>query len=189
MGPGPDRLRGVTRPAGGRAPCRRAGSAVVSLLLLGTLLAACAGQEQSGPPAARVTTWVAGSGGGASIGTLRVDIANVDYVLSRHEPAGSIRTACALVTNDAETAIGNLPTPDTRLTGELDTAYTDAAAAGDDCYNGATGNAALLARSARERAELTPLLATAIDRIEAVTGHPPPTSTTTPAGNLEPFGG
>ena len=36
-------------------------------------------------------------------------VANIDYVLSRHEGTGSIRTACALLTTDAETAIGNLP--------------------------------------------------------------------------------
>jgi hypothetical protein len=159
------------------------------MVLLGVSLAACAGQEQSGPPAARVTTWVNGSGGGASIGTLRADVANVDYVLARHEPAGSVRTACALLTNDAETAIGNLPTPDTQLTGELNTAYTDAAAAGDDCYAGATGNTALLDRSARERSKLTPLIATAVDRVVAVTGRTPSTSTTVPAGNVDPFGG
>jgi hypothetical protein len=159
------------------------------LLLLAVVLAACAGQDQSGPPAARVTTWVAGSGGGAAIGTLRADVANIAYVLSRHEPAGSIRTACALLTNDAETAIGNLPTPDTRLTGDLDTAYSDAAAAGDDCYDGASGNRSLLERSARERAKLAPLLAAAIGRIEAITGRSPSTSTTAPVGNLDPFGG
>ncbi len=167
----------------------RRGPVVVSVVLLALLLAACAGQEQSGPPAARVTTWVAGSGGGSAIGTLRADVANVDYVLSRHESAGPIRTACALLTDDAETAIGDLPTPDGTLTADLDTAYTDAAAAGDDCYNGASGNQSLLERSTRERTKLAPLLSTAIDRIVAVTGRPPSTSTTAPAGNLDPFGG
>jgi hypothetical protein len=159
------------------------------VVLFGVLLAACAGQEQSGPPAVRVTTWVNGSGGGAEIGTIRADVANVDYVLSRHEPAGAIRTACALLTNDAESAIGNLPTPDSELTDQLNTAYSDAAAAGDDCYSGVPGNASLLDRSARERAKLPPLLMTAVDRIEAITGRSPTTSTTAPAGNLDPFGG
>ena len=149
---------------------------------------ACAGEEQSGPPSAQVTTWVNGSGGGAAIGTLRADVANVDYVLSRHEATGSIRTVCALLTNDAETAIGNLPTPDTSLTDELNAAYTDAAAAGDDCYSGASGTKSLLDRSARERADLTPLLTTAVDRIVSITGRTPTTSTTAPAGNLDPFG-
>ena len=46
---------------------------------------------------------------------------------------------CALLTNDAETAIGNLPTPDTQLTDDLNNAYEKAAAAGDDCYQGAGG--------------------------------------------------
>ena len=103
----------------------------------------------------------------------RSDSRNIDQALSRHDPAGSVRTVCALLTNDAETAIGNLPTPDTQLTDELNTAYEDAAAAGDDCYNGACGNASLLRRSAAERAKLAPLLTTAIDRIAAITGRTP----------------
>ena len=73
---------------------------------------ACAGQEQSGPPAARVATWVHGAGAGAAIGTLRVDAANVSQALARHDPPAAIKTVCALLTTDAETAIGNLPTPD-----------------------------------------------------------------------------
>jgi hypothetical protein len=51
---------------------------------------------------------------------------------------------CALLTTDAQTAIGNLPTPDTTLTDDLNNAYEEAAAAGNDCYNGSTGVASLL---------------------------------------------
>jgi hypothetical protein len=180
----------VSRDRGGRSRGARARRAagLAPVLFLGVLLAACAGAEQSGPPSARVTTWVNGSGGGAAIGTLRADAANVEYVLSRHEGSSSIRTACALLTTDAETAIGNLPTPDTELTDELNSAYTEAAAAGDDCYSGASGTKSLLDRSARERAKLGPLLTTAVDRIMSITGRTPTTSTTAPAGNLDPFG-
>ena len=135
-------------------------------------------RSESGPPSARVTTWVTGAGGGAAIGTLTVDSGNVDQALAHHEPPAAIKTVCALLTTDAETAIGNLPTPDTRLTDDLNTAYEDAAAAGDDCYNGAGGNASLLRRSAAERVALLPLLTTALDRIESITGHTPSTSTT-----------
>ncbi len=180
----------MSRDRGGRTRATRARhvAGFASVLLLAVILAACAGEEQSGPPSARVTTWVNGSGGGAAIGTLRADVANVDYVLSRHEGTASIRTACALLTNDAETAIGNLPTPDTSLTDELNAAYTDAAAAGDDCYSGASGTKSLLDRSARERAKLAPLLTNAVDRIVSITGRTPTTSTTAPASNLDPFG-
>ena len=150
----------------------------------------CAGQEQSGSPSARVSTWVSGAAGGAAIGTLEADSANVDLALAHHDAPAAIKTVCALLTNDAETAIGNLPTPDDQLTNDLNTAYEKGAAAGDDCYDGAAGNARLLKRSAEERVALLPLLRTALDRIESVTGHTPSTSTTPPDGSCDdPFGG
>ena len=55
-----------------------------------------------------------GAGGGAAIGTRRRwTAANIDLALAHHDPPAAIRTVCALLTTDAETAIGNLPTPDT----------------------------------------------------------------------------
>ncbi len=163
---------------------------LAAVLLAMLLLAGCAGQEQSGTPAARVMTWVQGAGGGAAIGTVEVDSRNVDQALVHHDPPASIRSVCALLTNDAETAIGNLPTPDNTLTDALNTAFEDAAAAGDDCYQGAGGDARLLRRSASERARLVPLLEAAVERITAVTGHTPTTDTTAPqSGSEDPFGG
>jgi hypothetical protein len=163
--------------------------AAVSIILAGaSVLAGCAGQEQSGPPAARVSAWVSGAKGGAVVGTLEVDSRNIDLALSRHDPAAAIRTVCALLTNDAQTAIGNLPTPDIRLTNDLNAAYEDAAAAGDDCYAGSSGNGSLLRRSSDERARLMPLLAAALDRIAVTTGRTPSTSTTRPAAGGDPFG-
>ncbi|HEX3981124.1 MAG TPA: hypothetical protein VHW93_07870 [Acidimicrobiales bacterium] len=154
------------------------------------MLAGCAGPEESGPPAARVTAWMSGAGGGAAVGALLVDSRNISYALSRRQAPAAIKTACALLTNDAETAIGNLPTPDTQLTDELNAAYEDAAAAGDACFQGASGKASLLRKSATERSKLGPLLTVAVDRIGAVTGHTPSTSTTEADGSCDdPFGG
>jgi hypothetical protein len=154
------------------------------------ILAGCAGPEESGPPAARVTAGMSGAGGGAAVGALQVDSRNIGYALSRHDTPAAIKTACALLTNDAETAIGNLPTPDTQLTDELNSAYEDAAAAGDACYQGASGQSSLLRKSATERSKLGPLLAVAVDRIQAITGHTPSTSTTEADGSCDdPFGG
>ena len=163
---------------------------MVAALIAAVLLSGCAGQEQSGTPAARVTTWVQGSGGGTAIGTVELDSRNVDQALAHHDPPASIRSVCALLTDDAETAIGNLPTPDTMLTGALNAAFEDAAAAGDDCYQGAGGDSRLLGHSASERARLVPLLQVAVERITAVTGHTPTTDTTAPqSGSGDPFGG
>ena len=127
-----------------------------------------------------MTSWLTAQSGGTAIGTVSVDSRNVTSVLAHHNTPGSIRAACGVLTTDAQTAIGNLPTPDQTLTQELNSAYEDAAAAGTDCYNGAGSNKALLARSARERAELPALLQVAVERIAALTGQVPSTSTTAP---------
>ena len=164
---------------------------VTALVMVGAWsLVGCAGQEQSGTSSARVSTWVSGAAGGAAIGTLGVDSANIDLALAHHEAPAAIKTVCALLTNDAETAIGNLPTPDSQLTADLNNAYEKGAAAGDDCYQGAAGDSSLLRKSAAERAALLPLLATALERIQAVTGHTPSTSTTQPSRSCsDPLGG
>ena len=164
---------------------------VATVLLLGaTVLAGCAGPEESGPPSARVSAWVSTAGGGAAIGTLEVDSANIDHALADHQSASAVKTVCALLTNDAETAIGNLPTPDTQLTDDLNNAYEDGAAAGDDCFKGAGGSPSLLRRSAEERKALLPLLTTALDRIASITGRTPSTTTTSPDGSCpDPFSG
>lgn len=172
-----------------RPPALRPALLAAAVLLGSAGLAGCAGQGRSGTPAARVASWATGGGGGA-IGTIEVDSRNVDLALSRHNAPGAIRTVCALLTNDALTAIGNLPTPDDQLTNDLNNAYEVASAAGDDCYKGSSGEAALLRRSASERRRMVPLLATSVDRIVAVTGHTPSTSTTNPAdAGGDPFGG
>lgn len=152
------------------------------------LLAGCAGQEQSGTPAQRVSTWVA-STGGSGIGNVEVDSRNVDQALAHHNAPAAIREVCDLLSNDAQSAIGDLPAPDDTLTNQLNAAYVDATSAGDDCYNGASGDTALLTRSAAERVRLASLLATAVQHIESVTGHTPTTNTTQPQGNGDPFGG
>jgi hypothetical protein len=164
-------------------------AALTVALIAASALAGCAGQDESGPPAARVSAWVSGAGGGSAVGTLEVDSRNIGLALSRHDPAAAIKTVCALLSNDAHVAIGNLPTPDQQLTDDLNRAYEDAAAAGDDCYQGSSGTASLLRRSADERSRLMPLLATGLERVAAITGHTPSTSTTQPApGNNDPFG-
>jgi hypothetical protein len=164
--------------------------ALVVVVLGACGLAACAGPEESGPTSARVSAWVSSADGGAAIGALKVDSANIGHALAQHQSAAAIKTVCALLTNDAETAIGNLPTPDSRLTDELNAAYEKAAAAGDDCYKAAAGTPSLYRRSATERAALVPLLTTALDRIGSLTGHTPSTSTTSPdAACPDPFSG
>ncbi len=157
-------------------------------VLAATALAGCAGQEQSGTMRQRVTTWIDG-GGGSGIGNVEVASRNVDLAIARRNSPAAVREVCALLSNEAQTSIGNLPTPDEQLTTQLDAAYVDVTAAGDDCYNGASGDARLLARSAAERVKAMGLLATAVGLVESVTGHTPTTATTAPQGGGDPIAG
>jgi hypothetical protein len=145
--------------------------------------------DKTGTPASQISGWLTTSGGGAAIGQVQVDSRNVALALSHHNSSAAIKEVCALLTTDAQTAIGNLPTPDNQLTNDLNTAYEDAASAGNNCYNGSNGSKSLLRKSAAERAQLAPLLSTAVDRIVYITGHTPSTSTTlSTGGNNDPFG-
>ena len=161
---------------------------VAAALAVATALGGCAGQEQSGTRSQRVTTWMQGAGG-AGIGNVEVASRNVDFVIARHNAPAAVREACALLSDEAQTAIGNLPSPDDQLTTQLDNAYMKGTAAGDDCYKGAGGSARLLARSAAERIEMMGLLATAVDHVRSVTGHTPTTDTTAPQSGGDPFSG
>lgn len=153
------------------------------------LLAACAGAEMSGTPAHRISTWVSGAGAGPAIGAIEADNAAIDRALATHSPAGVIRTACALLSNDSSAGNSNLPTPDDQLTTALEDAYQVEYSAGNNCYSGAGGNASLLRRSADERRQGASDLAQAVRRITAVTGQVPSTTTTTSPGgdNNDPF--
>jgi hypothetical protein len=179
-------------------PCRRLGHAArcgpagaLALVAVGSLIwSGCASPQESGPPSSRVTSWLTAVSGGTAIGTVSVDSRNVSFVLARHNPPSAVRTVCALLTTDAQTAIGNLPTPDPALTQDLNRAYEDAAAAGTDCYNGVGTSAHLMTRSAQERARLPSLVKMAVDRIVALTGQTPSTSTTAPTdAGADPFAG
>ena len=163
---------------------------VSGALALAMALGGCAGQEQSGPPAKQLSTWLRDGGGGSGIGNVEVASKNVDLALAQHNKPAAIKEVCALLSNDSQSAIGNLPTPDEQLTAALNAAYVVGTSAGDDCYNGAGGDTRLLARSAAERVKLFTLLAASIRRAAEVTGQTPTTDTTAPpAGGGDPFAG
>lgn len=180
---GPHRVPGLTvRWAAGTA------AAVVAVAIGSMALAACAAQEQSGSPAHQLSSWVNGAGAGGSIGTVSVDIKNVNLAFDQHDPPGEIRSVCGLLVDDAGTANGNLPSPDQQLSDDLSAAYATAYDAGTDCYNGSNGDQKLLATSATLRAKAQSQMTTALERIAAVTGKVPATTTTTAPANVDPFG-
>jgi len=185
MASGPDRYSSVIHAARPSRAVVALGLAVVGCLAL----AGCAGQEQSGTPAHQVSTWVGGAGAGSQIGGIEVDTQNIDLAVRQHDPTGELRSVCALLSSDADTANGDLPTPDQKLTDDLSTAYATAYDAGNDCYNGSGGNKKLLAASTSLRLKAVAQLQVAIARIAAVTGQVPSTTTTTaPSGSPDPFG-
>jgi hypothetical protein len=166
----------------------RPGVVTAAVLVVGSLTLCGCTLGQVGPPATQVTNWMSTSADGAAIGQVEVDSQNIDLALAHRDAPSEIKTVCALLTTDAQTAIGNLPSPDTTLTDDLNTAYEEAAAAGTDCYNGASGGS-LLRRSAAERKKIAPLLSVAVDRVATITGHTPSTSTTMASGaGDDPFG-
>ncbi|HMD47436.1 MAG TPA: hypothetical protein VKG43_14830 [Acidimicrobiales bacterium] len=154
----------------------------VALLTASALLAGCAGQEQSGTPAQRVSTWVTGTGFGATIGTLHGDAQRVDEAVRMSLGTAAVHTVCALLTTDSQSANNDLPTPDDQLTQKLASAYSLEYDAGNDCFTAGAANRSLLARSARERRRAEALLDQALARVTAVSGLVVSTTTTTAPG-------
>ena len=114
------------------------------LLAAGCALAGCGA---GGSPAQQLARWADGSGFVQTLARLRGDLARVGAPAA----PGAVRTTCDVLVTDSLTANEQLPTPDDRLTALLSSAYTAAAGAGHDCFAGAGGDAALLARAASQR--------------------------------------
>ena len=99
-----------------------------------------------------------------------------------------MHTICAVLLNDVEAANSDLPSPDLRLTTLLSDAYGLEGDAANDCYDAGSTNAALQAKSARERSRAQTLLLQALARVARVTGHPVSTTTTVAPGGGGIFG-
>jgi hypothetical protein len=137
-----------------------------------------------GSPSQQLRAWVQQYDLGSSLGTLTGDNASVDKVVAQHGGVLDFHTVCGVLTTDAESANGNLPTPDTDVTQWLAQAYDLEYQAGLDCYDSA-GNSALQAKSARGRSQAQVLFDRVLIRIRALSGLVVPTTTTTsPGGTL-----
>lgn len=146
------------------------------------------GRGPSGTPSQRLDSWVKGSDLGQAIGVLVDDGRNVSRAVAARQSTTSIHTVCAVLSNAAQTANQDLPSPDVHLNVILARAYTLEYDAGQACYRaGATGTA-LLAESARDRAKAEALLRKVLAEARAITGHVVPTTTTTvPGGTTTTF--
>jgi hypothetical protein len=161
----------------------------------GLVLAGCGGgggqaAGQTASVSQSVSSWVSSTAAGASIETVDVDFQNIDLAIAQHDPPDALKTVCLLLTNDALTGQGNLPSPVQQLTNDLNTAYSTANTAGQNCYKGADGDASLLKKSTAERIKAAAQLKVAYYEITSLVGQPPSTTTTTaPVGSSsDPFG-
>jgi hypothetical protein len=153
--------------------------AVSLVLLVGSAvtLTSCAGADQQGTVAQKMSAWVTGTAFGAAIGTLTADNARVPKDVPNG--TGAVHAACSTLLNDAQMAYAELPSPDPEVTQLLNDAYILEQTAANDCYDAGTSNPKLLARSQREGIKAEALYDQALQRIRVVDGKPVPTTTTT----------
>jgi hypothetical protein len=142
-------------------------------------LTSCAGADQQGSAAHRMSVWVSGTSLGEDIGTLVADNARIPKEVPNG--AGAMHAACSTLLNDAEMANTNLPSPDPDVTTLLTKAYGLEGTAANECYDAGVTNSKLLARSEHDGIKAEALYDEALQRIRLITGTAPVTTTT--AGN------
>jgi hypothetical protein len=139
-------------------------------------LTSCAGADQQGSAAHRMSVWVSGTSFGESIGTLIADNARVPKDVANG--TGAVHAACATLLNDAQMANSSLPSPDPDVTDLLTQAYGLEGTAANQCFNAGTTNKKLLAQSQRNGIKAEALYQQVLQRIRAIDGRAPVTTTT-----------
>jgi hypothetical protein len=148
-------------------------------------LTSCAGEDQMGSPAHRMSVWVSGTNFGEDIGTLVADNARIAKVVPNG--SGAVHAACGTLVTDAEMANTELPSPDPEVTDLLTRAYGLEGTVGNECYDAGSTNTQLLAKSARDAIKAEALYNEALQRIRTIDGKVPVTTTT--VGNSGNSGG
>jgi hypothetical protein len=152
-------------------------ASIVVMLGSALTLTSCAGADQQGSPAHRMSAWVSGTSFGAQIGTLIADNARVPKDVANG--TGAVHAACSTLLNDAQMAYAELPSPDPDVNQLLNNAYTLEQSAANDCYNAGTTDAKLLTKAQHEGIKAQALFNQALQRIRTIDGNPVPTTTTT----------
>lgn len=162
---------------------RRILSAVL-VLLLGVGAASCAGEDQVGTPSHRLAEWVGGTSFGEDIGTLMADNARI----AEETSTPAMHAACGTMEDDADTANGELPTPDAQVTDWLSAAYGLEGTAATDCYDAGITNKKLLATAEEDGKKADVLYSRVLIRIQSIDGRLPTTTTTTDNAPISVFG-
>jgi hypothetical protein len=157
---------------------------VTALVAVG--LTSCAGADQQGSSAHRMSVWVGGTGLGEDIGTLIADNARVPKDVANG--TGAIHAACGTLLNDAEMANGSLPSPDPEVTDLLTQAYNLEGTAANQCYDAGATNRTLLQKSERNGIKAEALYNQVLERIRAIDGKTVSTTTTTDNSSGGVFG-
>ncbi|MGA2931410.1 MAG: hypothetical protein ABSE98_04890 [Acidimicrobiales bacterium] len=149
------------------------------VLMLGSALTftSCAGADQQGDAAHRMSVWVGGTSLGADIGTLIADNARVPKVAPNG--SGALHAACSTLLNDAEMANTELPSPDPDVTDLLTQAYGLEGTAANDCYDAGGAHTKLLTESVRDGIKAEALYNEVLQRIRQIDGKVVSTTTTT----------
>lgn len=154
---------------------------LVLVLTVALTLTSCAGADQQGSAAHRMSVWVKGTGLGADIGTLVADNARIPKAAPNG--SGALHGACATLLSDAEMANGELPSPDPQVTAWLSQAYTFEATAGNQCYDAGGPHTSLLSHAEHNAIKAEALYAQVLQRIRQLDGVTVSTTTTTESGN------
>jgi len=154
-----------------------AGAGVVAIGVLAFI--AYGGTGRSGTPTQDLVAWVRQTGFGTSVGTVVGDASRVRIAVAAHQGSGVLHTDCGVLLTDAQTANGELPTPNTQLTDLLSSGYALAYDAGNDCYDSAGTNRSLLDRATKERIQAEAKLQQAVTLVDQLTGLTVSTTTTT----------
>jgi hypothetical protein len=166
--------------------CRLRAAAGLGLIVVAALtLTACAGEDQMGSAAHRMSVWVGGTGFGQDIATLIADNARVPKDVANG--TGAVHAACSTLLNDAQMANGSLPSPDPQVTDLLTEAYNLEGTAANECYDAGATNRSLLHQSEQNAIKAEALYNQVLQRIRVVDGKTPSTTTTT--GNSGNSGG
>ena len=158
---------------------RRRALATSLVLMTGCALTltSCAGADQQGSTAHRMSVWVSGTTLGQDIGTLVADNARVPEDVANG--TGAVHAACGTLLNDAEMANTNLPSPDPEVTALLTKAYGLEGTAANQCFDAGATNKKLLAQSEHNSIKAEALYDQALQRIRQIIGRTVSTTTTT----------
>jgi hypothetical protein len=149
-------------------------------------LTSCAGADQQGSAAHRMSVWTTGTTLGEDIGTLIADNARVPKDVPNG--TGAVHAACATTLNDAEMANTNLPSPDPEVTELLTKAYGLEGTSANQCFTAGATDKKLLAQSARNGIKAEALFQQVLQRIRQIDGRTVSTTTTTDNSSGSIFG-